>query len=232
MPVGQLILLCTSRGQHKQSNAANGSSDGARTAEIGWHRRYLERGADINRTRQGRPHDETARRAGHRVMSAWLKHVREASARAKTFPPKNVSGRAVHFTSPQVGWTRYLSEPRYALVVLREQVARGQARRERAMFGREQVLDFLFPPGEPAGEPGEELPPPPPPRAKRRAQRRRLPCLPKDLFPLVACYYWGGDPWSRPQTTEFGGPWYVNLDGATAWGRVSREGRARSSGFG
>ena len=35
-----LALLWPSRGRHQQSNAAKISSDGARTAEIGWRRRY------------------------------------------------------------------------------------------------------------------------------------------------------------------------------------------------
>lgn len=38
------------------------------------------------------------------------------------------------------GWTRYVSEPRYQLVVLRELVARARARREqRAFHGKERA---------------------------------------------------------------------------------------------
>mmetsp|Transcript_13528 Transcript_13528/g.41792 ORF Transcript_13528/g.41792 Transcript_13528/m.41792 type:complete len:168 (-) Transcript_13528:132-635(-) len=51
------------------------------------------------------------------------------------------------------GWTRYLY-PRYKLVVLRDAVARGLARRERAFDGKELVLDFLFPSDQPSN-PGD-----------------------------------------------------------------------------
>mmetsp|Transcript_6722 Transcript_6722/g.20832 ORF Transcript_6722/g.20832 Transcript_6722/m.20832 type:complete len:118 (+) Transcript_6722:1125-1478(+) len=63
------------------------------------------------------PYD-AARYDGHTTMAAWL---------------------------ARVGWTCYLSEPRYNLVVLRALAARGLARRRRADSGEEQLLDFLFP---------------------------------------------------------------------------------------
>ena len=77
------------------------------------------------------------------------------------------------------GWKRYLSGPRYELVALRELVARGRARRLRAFSQKEQLLDFLFPGNQPT-------------KPHKRA-KRGLPSL-HDLFPLVARYYWGGEP--------------------------------------
>ena len=85
------------------------------------------------------------------------------------------------------GWTCYLSEPRYQLVLTRKMAAKGWAQRKRKFSGKDparefrhvRLLDFLFP--------GEQ----PPPQAK---QRRVQPCLPDDLFPLVIRYYWGGQP--------------------------------------
>ena len=53
--------------------------------------------------------------------------------------------------------------------------ARGDARRERAFYGKEQVLDLLFPGG----------------RANTRAKRDQ-PRLPDDVFSVIACYYGGG----------------------------------------
>jgi len=79
-----------------------------------------------------------------------------------------------------LGWTRHLSEPRYKLVVLRELVARERARRERALPGKELVLNFLFP--------GDQ----PPPRATKQAKRG--PRLPDELFSVIARYYWCGEP--------------------------------------
>ena len=69
-------------------------------------------------------------------------------------------------------WARYLSAPRYALVVLRELVARGRARRRPQVFLgiKEQVLDWLFPGGHSRGRPR----------------------LPDDVFSVIARYYWGG----------------------------------------
>jgi len=89
-------------------------------------------------------------------MAAWLERVRVAGS-----------------------WTRFISEPRYNLVVLRALVARERARRQRAFHGKEPVLDFLFPCHQP------------PPQANKKSKRHQL-CLPDDLFPLVARYYWGG----------------------------------------
>ena len=77
------------------------------------------------------------------------------------------------------GWTRYLY-PRYKLVVLRDAVARGLARRERAFDGKERVLDFLFP------SPGSGRP-------NTRAKRNQS-CLPDDVFSIIARYYWCGEP--------------------------------------
>ena len=81
----------------------------------------------------------------HPALTAWLRRIRALG-----------------------GWTKYVSEPRYKLVVLRELSARNRARREREFFGKELVLDFLFPP---------------------RANKKHLPNYP---FSLVARYYWGG----------------------------------------
>ena len=75
-----------------------------------------------------------ARHFGHAAMAAWLTRIRKC------------------------GWTTYLSEPRYALVVLRELVARGRARRlegrgrrqrTRKCKKQKQLLDFVFPGGRP-----------------------------------------------------------------------------------
>ena len=87
----------------------------------------------------------------------------------------------IHVTG---GWARHLSEPRYALVVLRDLTANGRARRERAFFGRECVLDFLFP----------GKPPPPQAAAFYKQAKRSHAHLPDDLFPLVVRYFWGGGP--------------------------------------
>ena len=74
------------------------------------------------------------------------------------------------------GWTSYLSEPRYSLVILREQAARGLARRDRADPDKEQLLDFLFPGDQPQG---------------RGARHQHLP---DELFSVVVRYYWCGEP--------------------------------------
>ena len=95
-----------------------------------------------------------ARSSGHATLAAWLGRIHAAG-----------------------NWTRYHSEPRYNLVVLRRIAARGWARRERAFHGKEDVMEFLFP-----GDP--------PPRGDKQAKRHLR--LPDDLFPLVARYYWGG----------------------------------------
>ena len=68
------------------------------------------------------------------------------------------------------GWTSYLSEPRYSLVILREQAARGLARRDRADPDKERLLDFLFP--------GDQ----------------HSPRLTDDIFSVIARYYWCGEP--------------------------------------
>ena len=72
------------------------------------------------------------------------------------------------------------------MVVLRRLAAKERARRERAFFGKERVLDFLFP----GGQPNE-------------------PHLPDDLFPIVVRFYWcarsparGADPPSTSDESE------------------------------
>ena len=82
------------------------------------------------------------------------------------------------------GWTRYFSDPRYKLVVLRELVARARARRRRADAGKEQLLDVLFP--------GDQ--------SRKRAQRCQ-PRLPDELFSIIVRYYWGGEPSRRPRVS-------------------------------
>mmetsp|Transcript_32963 Transcript_32963/g.99299 ORF Transcript_32963/g.99299 Transcript_32963/m.99299 type:complete len:99 (-) Transcript_32963:87-383(-) len=79
----------------------------------------------------------------------------------------------------RVGWTRYLSEPRYKLVVLRALVAKGRASRRRTEF--EQLFDFLFP-----RKSGDT------PQANKQT-KRHLAHLPNELFPRIARYYWGGE---------------------------------------
>ena len=86
-----------------------------------------------------------ARHHRHAVMAALLARIHKAGS-----------------------WTRYISEPRYKLVVLRELTARGWARRERAFNGKEPLLDLLFPGGRPNT------------RAKRDQPR-----LPDDVFSVI-----------------------------------------------
>ena len=98
-------------------------------------------------------------------------------------------------------WKRHLSEPRYALVILRAMAAaKGRARRERAFDGKElALLDFLFPAApEPAddntgAEPVDDntARDQSPPRANKQATRGR-PRLPDDVFTIIARFYWGG----------------------------------------
>ena len=95
------------------------------------------------------PH-AAARHFGYPAMAAWLARI------------------------TAVGWASYLSEPRYALAVLRELTARGRARRERTFHGKEYVLDLLFPDGRP----------------NTRANRDQ-PRLPDELFAIIARYYGG-----------------------------------------
>ena len=102
------------------------------------------------------PHD-WADYQGHEAMAAWLARIQA------------------------VGWARYLSEPRYKLVVLRTLAAQARAQRvrRRAFRGKELVLDFLFP--------CDQSPP------KRTKQARRHQArLPDELFSIIAQYYWGG----------------------------------------
>ena len=116
-------------------------------------RLLLERGADIRRvTRAGRTPLYFARLYDQAALADWLERISAAG-----------------------GWSHYLSEPRYALVIFRELVARGRARRRRVDPGKEQLLDFLFPCDQPS----------------RRARRHRS-HLPDDLFAIIAKYYWGG----------------------------------------
>jgi len=121
-------LLCLDRGADVDQTAfgmtpfyiacAKGHVDAARLC--------LERGAflwfraRINRDTSRTPY-QAARFHRYEAMAAWLARV-EA-----------------------VGWAHYLSEPRYALVVLRELVSRRRAQRPREFTGKERVLEFLFP---------------------------------------------------------------------------------------
>jgi len=114
-------------------------------------RLLLERGADYNRSFGDFLPQNLARLHGHAALADWLARVRA------------------------VGWAQHLSESRYKLVVLRGLAARGDARRERAFYGKEKLLDLLFPGG----------------RANARATRGQ-PRLPDELFAIVARYYWGG----------------------------------------
>jgi len=125
----------------------------------------LERGAEINTTAFGgrAPHD-LARNKGFTSMAAWLERI------------------------SRITWKRHLSEPRYQLVVLRALAARGDARRERAFYGKERVLDILFPGGRPNT------------RAKR-ANGDKL-RLPDELFSLIARYYWGGGMSAEEEAAE------------------------------
>ena len=112
----------------------------------------LERGADIHVADQsGVMAHHAARGNGHTTIAAWLDRIRAG------------------------GWAHHLSEPRYALAVLRALAARGRPRRRRAELGKEQLSDFLFP--------GD--------RPNKRA-RRQQPFLPDDLFAIVLRYYRGG----------------------------------------
>mmetsp|Transcript_15457 Transcript_15457/g.47849 ORF Transcript_15457/g.47849 Transcript_15457/m.47849 type:complete len:150 (-) Transcript_15457:267-716(-) len=144
------------------------------TGHVEAARLCLKHGADVNRTtdlEQWTP-DDVAKENGHDAMAAWLARVRVS------------------------GWAKHLSEPRYALVVLRELVAGDRARREREFSGNERVLDFLFPGEAPRQQETKTCLPrvldflfsgdQPPPQAD-------LLHLPDDLFPLVARYYWGGE---------------------------------------
>ena len=89
-------------------------------------RLLLEWGADIlARNEYERRPDKVAKIHGYTTMGKWLKRIR------------------------LVGWTHYVSAPRYKLVALRALVARGQARWEGTFHGKELVLDFLFPSDQP-----------------------------------------------------------------------------------
>jgi len=115
---------------------------------VGAARLCLERGATLHR-RAGpyrRTPLEVARLGPHETLAAWLETV------------------------VAVGWTRYLSEPRYKLALLRQLAARGDARRERAFHGKELLLYLLFPSGHSRGHPR----------------------LPDELFAVIVRYYWGG----------------------------------------
>ena len=117
----------------------------------------FEHGADVDRTtRSGWTSQAIASKESFADMAVWLARV------------------------SAVGWTRYLSETRYKLVVLRALVAAGRAQL-RAAEDDEQLLDFLFP-----GPSTKRTT-----RASMRASGNKAQ-LPSDLFPLVACYYWGG----------------------------------------
>ena len=80
----------------------------------------------------------------------------------------------------ETGWTRYLSEPRYALISLAALAAAGRARHRRASIDNNApLLNFLFPPA------------PSRTRAHQHARVDRT-RLPDDLFPTILRYYWGG----------------------------------------
>ena len=83
----------------------------------------------MDRLRVGASIDKTpvqyARDQGHDAMTAWLERIQ------------------------RVGWKRYLSGPRYKLVGLRLLVARGRAQRQHPFFGKEQLMDLLFPGDQP-----------------------------------------------------------------------------------
>ena len=167
---GQLdvVKLCLDRGAEIDRFTSYGTTalySASRNGDAATVRLLLARGATYNAgpsqlTRI--PHD-AARANGHKATAAWLERVHT------------------------VGWTCYLSEPRYGLVVLRALVAEGRAERRRAFSNTERLLDFLFP-----GKSGEQ-----PSRAKqaRRFKQR----LPDDLFSLVAQYYWGGEQERQPR---------------------------------
>ena len=78
------------------------------------------------------------------------------------------------------GWTRFLSEPRFALVGLRALAAAGRAAKRGTYKLSEELLDFLFPgadqPPEPAAKKkkAEELDAPARPAASVRPRIRPL----------------------------------------------------------
>lgn len=110
----------------------------------------LERGANVNQVcESGRTLPTIARERGYPTAAAWLARIQA-----------------------QGGWTHHVSAPRYKLVVLRELAARRRARRQRAFYGKEHVLDFLFPGDQPTRRP------------------RRMPRLPDELFSIILRYYW------------------------------------------
>mmetsp|Transcript_5427 Transcript_5427/g.16096 ORF Transcript_5427/g.16096 Transcript_5427/m.16096 type:complete len:304 (-) Transcript_5427:62-973(-) len=121
-----------------------------KNAKVTTARLLLECGANINRL-----HPDLVRAVGHGsgrdAAVAWLARVRAA------------------------GWTRYLSEPRYKLVVLRDLAGRGRAQRVHTFHGNELALDFLFP-----GQPS--------------SQAKRVAHLPDDIFAIITRYYWCGEP--------------------------------------
>ena len=151
-------------------------------------RLLLERGAEIFREDiPGVTAHYAAIHGGHAAMADWLARISAAG-----------------------GWTRYLSEPRYAMVALRELVSRERARREREFGGKEKLLDFLFPGDQPPpqvtkqAEPRAHIPPAEAYRRRRRAGAQPLlaaepalpvrPHLPDELFALIVRFYSGGEP--------------------------------------
>ena len=111
----------------------------------------LKRGADINRlTSSGTSPVTAARNNGHDTMAAWLARIRTVGS-----------------------WTRYHSEPRYELVVLRELVLRGRAWRQRTFQTKADVVEMLFP-------------------GPARYSFPDTPRLPDELFSIILSYYWGG----------------------------------------
>ena len=145
------VRLCLDRGADVERAARDGLTSlhvASIKGQIDTARLLLERGAEINRvTDRGTPHD-LARKYSHAAMAAWLARV-------------------------EPGWSQYLSEPRYKLVVLRALVASDRAWRQREDSGKELLLDFLFPGAQP---------------------QATKPRLPNSVFPRIARYYWCGQP--------------------------------------
>ena len=111
----------------------NGCIDAARL--------LLDRGAEVDRANQEGATPLHAACVDRHVNLARLcfAHGADINRTPLATGPSNGNGMFAWLARIRaVGWARYLSEPRYKLVVLRELAARGRARRERAFFGKEQ----------------------------------------------------------------------------------------------
>mmetsp|Transcript_20465 Transcript_20465/g.64367 ORF Transcript_20465/g.64367 Transcript_20465/m.64367 type:complete len:295 (+) Transcript_20465:380-1264(+) len=148
----------------------------------------LERGADINQMTPSAGINSFSPRAcaniyGHEAMAAWLARIRTVGS-----------------------WTRYHSEPRYELVVLRELVLRGRAWRQRTFQTKADVVEMLFP-------------------GPARYSFPDMPRLPDELFSIILSYYWGGVLSAEERTAaaaeaaaaEFGS---TSSEAKTAWAVV------------